>query len=113
LEERSQLVGPDRAAGGAHPRGEQLQEALQADVVEHGRRLDDLGRGLVVARIEDPCQVVREVVRQLARGHPVTIKGCRDSEIRSRFAASTAGARERVTRLGAHRRCVTTQRRAP
>ena len=49
-------------------------EAFETHIVEHGCRLDDLGRGLVVVPIEDPRQVVREAVRKLAHGLVATIK---------------------------------------
>jgi len=45
----------------------------QADVVEHRRGLDDLGRGVALVRIQDSGQAVRKVVWQLAHGLPVTI----------------------------------------
>jgi len=50
-----------------------VEEAAEPDVVEHRGRLDDPGRGLVVRRLQDLAQALGEVVRQLARGHLVTI----------------------------------------
>jgi len=64
LEELSQLVGPDRCARGAHARGEEAQEAAKPDVVEHGRRLDDLGGGIAVRRLDHAGERVGEAVRQ-------------------------------------------------
>ena len=51
-----------------------MEEPPEADVVEHGRRLDDLGRSLVVVRIQDLAQARGEVVGKLAHGLAVTIK---------------------------------------
>src|SRR6266581_7261200 len=101
LEELPQLLGSDRRTRSANSGREQLQEAAEADVVQHGRGLDDLRRGFAMLRIEDAAEAVREVVWQLAHGLAETIKGCRDSEVRERFVASVAGAKERVAWLGA------------
>ena len=46
----------------------------QADIVEHRCRLDDLGRGVVLPRVEDSSQAVREIVRQLTHRLLATIK---------------------------------------
>jgi acetyl-CoA synthetase len=54
--------------------GEQPQEASQADVVEHRRSLDDLGRRLVLPRVEDARQVVRKPIGKLVARHLTTIK---------------------------------------
>ena len=40
-----------------------MEEAAEADVVEHRRRFDDLGGGLVVPRIQDAAEAGGEVVR--------------------------------------------------
>ena len=80
-----------------------MEEAAKPDVIQHRGRLDDLGRGFVMGRIQDFGETVGEVVGQPANGHLETIdpEWC-DPELRSVFAASTAGAKERVARLGAH-----------
>src|SRR5438128_3541538 len=74
LEELPQLLGSDRRTRGANAGREQLQEAAEADVVQHGGGLDDLGHDLTVSWIEDAAQAVREVVWQLAHGLAETIK---------------------------------------
>jgi acetyl-CoA synthetase len=51
-----------------------VEKAPEADVIEHGGRLDDLRRGFVMSRIEDPIQALGEVVRKLTAGHVRTIK---------------------------------------
>src|SRR5256885_10006072 len=102
LEELPQLLGSDRRVRCANSGREQLQEAAEAHVVQHCRGLDDLRRDFAMLWIEDAAEAVREVVWQLAHGLAETIKGCRDSEVRERFVASVAGAKERVARLGAH-----------
>ncbi len=71
LQKAAEFVGPDRGVRAAHPGCERLEKAAQAHVVEHRGRLDDLGHGLLLCRIDDPGQLVGEVVRKL---HPVTIK---------------------------------------
>src|SRR6266566_2829081 len=76
LQEASQLLGPDRRIRRADARREQLKEAAQPDVVQHGRGFNDLGRGLAMLRIEDPAQAVGEVVRQLAHRLLRTINRC-------------------------------------
>src|SRR5205807_7451987 len=65
LEEPSQLVGPDRFIRCPDPRREQLQEAAKTRVVEHRRRLDDLGRRLALSGIDHARQGVGEALRQL------------------------------------------------
>jgi acetyl-CoA synthetase len=57
-----------------HPGREELQEAPETEVVEHRRRLDDLGGGLVLARVEHAREVVRKPLGKLATRHLVTIK---------------------------------------
>src|SRR3989475_7871821 len=74
LEELPQRLGCDRRSRRASAGREQLQEAAEADVVQHGRGLDDLGHDLTVSWIEDAAQAVREVVWQLAHGLAETIK---------------------------------------
>jgi len=59
-----ELVGPGRWAGGAYARGEEAQEAAKPDVVEHGRRLDDLGGGVAVRGLDHAGERVGEAVRQ-------------------------------------------------
>jgi len=51
-----------------------MKKAAEADVIEHRGRLDDLRRGFLMSRIEDPIQAVGEVVRKLTTGHVRTIK---------------------------------------
>jgi len=74
LEELPQLLGSDRRIRGANAGREQLQEAAEADVVQHRRGLDDLGHDVTVSWIEDAAQAVREVVWQLVHGLAETIK---------------------------------------
>src|SRR6266480_4652568 len=74
LEELPQLLGSDRRVRSANSGREQLHEAAEADVVEHGRGLDDLRRGFAMLWIEDAAEAVREVVWQLAHGLAETIK---------------------------------------
>jgi hypothetical protein len=65
LQELSQLGGPDGRIGSPHPRGEQLQEVSETLIVKLRGCLDDLRRGLPIARFQHPRQGVREVVRQI------------------------------------------------
>src|SRR5438093_7776551 len=74
LEELPQLLGSDRRVRSANSGREQLHEAAEADVVEHGRGVDDLRRGCAMLWIEDAAEAVREVVWQLAHGLAETIK---------------------------------------
>jgi acetyl-CoA synthetase len=74
LQKPPQLVGLDRLIRAAHPGREKPQEAPQADVVEHRRRLDDLGRHLVLPRVEHAREVVGKPVGKLATRHLTTIK---------------------------------------
>jgi len=74
LQKPPELVGLDRLIRAAHPGREELQEALETDVVEHRRRLDDLGGRLVLPRVEHTREVVRKPVGQLTTRHLVTIK---------------------------------------
>ena len=74
LQKPPELVGLDRLIRAAHPGREELQEAPETDVVEHRRRLDDLGGRLVLPRVEHTREVVRKPVGQLTTRHLVTIK---------------------------------------
>src|SRR5438034_4185988 len=51
-----------------------MEEAAEADVVEHRRGLDDLGSSVVLGGLDHPRQRVREVLWKLAHGHRETIK---------------------------------------
>jgi hypothetical protein len=46
----------------------------QADVVEHRRGFDDLGRGIALGRIKHPRERGSKVVGQLGHGHLETIR---------------------------------------
>src|SRR2546430_14883724 len=81
LEELPQLLGSDRRVRCANSGREQLQEAAEAHVVQHGRGLDDLRRGLAMLWVEDAAEAVREVVWQLAPGPAATIKPLQPVEI--------------------------------